>query len=222
MFRYDPSHDYRQEAWEYWNKNVKSIRNKLIIFGIILLLLGVLCLFKPIQAVTFISYIVTIGLIVIGIVQIVDYSRIPVYFRFGGGILSGVLNILLGVMLLFSSRESMVLTISFCFAFDLLVVGINELSIANRASIFGATNTGWLTFEGIVNIIASVVFFFLPNYGAITISIIAGIYLITAGIMLLIAASNINRLKFEGFNDMNPSSSDDPNVIYSDEVNGSK
>lgn len=184
MLFYDNGRDYREEFRNFWNDNVRRYRRHGLIAGIVMVVLGILCLIFPLRSMLFLEILASAALIVIGIMEIAGYMAIPVYLRLGGGVLSGILNVMLGVLLLTSPSEAMLATFAFLIAINMMAWGISQLSAANRMRFFGAEDTGWLTVSGILNLIVALIFIFLPQASA-AISILIAIYLLITGIIIL-------------------------------------
>ncbi len=184
MLFYDNGRDYREEFRNFWNDNVRRYRRHGLIAGIVMVVLGILCLIFPLRSMLFLEILASVALIVIGIMEIAGYMAIPVYLRLGGGVLSGILNVMLGVLLLTSPSETMLATFAFLIAINMMAWGISQLSAANRMRFFGAEDTGWLTVSGILNLIVALIFIFLPQASA-AISILIAIYLLITGIIIL-------------------------------------
>ncbi len=189
MFLYDNNTDYRESFRQYWNNNVKKFRTGSMIAGIVMIVLGILCMVFPVETIVVIEVIASIALLAVGIAEVAAYAEAPVFVRFSGSLLNGILNIMLGVMLLSSPKEALIATYAWLFAIALLMFGISELGIKNRLQFFGMTDTGSLTFSGVLSIIVSFVLFFMPQASA-AISIILAVYLIAAGITSIINAGN--------------------------------
>lgn len=184
MLFYDNGRDYREEFRNFWNDNVRRYRRHGLIAGIVMVVLGILCLIFPLRSMLFLEILASAALIVIGIMEIAGYMTIPVYLRLGGGVISGILNVMLGVLLLTSPSEAMLATFAFLIAINMMAWGISQLAAANRMRFFGAEDTRWLTVSGILNLIVALIFIFLPQASA-AISILIAIYLLITGIMIL-------------------------------------
>jgi uncharacterized membrane protein HdeD (DUF308 family) len=193
---YDNDQDYREQFRSFWNDNVKKFRTRSIIVGIILIILGVLCIVYPVDSLLVIEIIASIAMICAGVYEIVLYTKMPIYFRMGGGIVSGILNILLGILLLTSSKEAMFVTFAFIFSIEMLVVGIEEIAVYRRARFFGAEGAGWLLASGIINVVFAIVLAILPQM-SVAIGILLAIYLLAGGIMLVLNGINAKDLKAE-------------------------
>lgn len=195
MLFYDDQKDYRQEIRDFWNANLKKYRTASICSGIVLLILGVAGMIWPLQSVVAVAYIIAAALIVFGIAKIIGYSKTPSYFRMGLGLVDGILDILLGVMMIFSGTEVMLYTLSFFFAFELIATGIEHIAVGNKIQFFGFGATGSFTFSGIINLIVGTLLLFMPGASLLTLGTIAIFFLITKGILLIVDGVRAGELK---------------------------
>jgi uncharacterized membrane protein HdeD (DUF308 family) len=194
MFLYDDNNNYRESFRQYWNSHVKKFRTYSLIAGIIMVVLGILCMVYPVTTMVVIEVLASIVLLAVGITELVSYFQTPVYIRFSGGLLNGILNVMLGIMLLTSPKEALLASYAWLFAIAMLMFGISELGMASRARFFGMTDTGSLTAGGVLSIIFAIILFFLPQ-ASIAVSYIIGLYLIVAGVNSLINAINAKEMK---------------------------
>ncbi|MGI6177808.1 MAG: DUF308 domain-containing protein [Eubacterium sp.] len=195
MMFYDNNTDYKSQVRDYWNGNLKKFRIVTIILGIVLLALGVLNLFFPIRSMVVMAYVMAVVMIVTGIGRIVEYAKMPSYMRTGLWLLNGVLDLLLGVMLVFSSKETMLFTLSFFFAFDLVVSGIESLTLGSHAKFFGFENSGSFTAGGVINIIVGIILLLMPGASLITLSVLITVFFITRGVVLIGSGIRAGKLK---------------------------
>lgn len=196
MFIYDNNTDYRDDFRQFWNNNVKKYRTGSIVTGIIMIILGILCMVYPVETMVVIEVVASLALIAVGIAELVGYANTPVYIRFGGGLLNGLLNIMLGIILLSSPKDALIATYAWMFAIALLMFGISELSLKSRLQFFGVQNTGSLTLNGVLSIIFAIILFFIPQ-ASIAISYILAIYFVVSGVTALISGINAKELKMQ-------------------------
>lgn len=194
MLFYDRGKDYGEEVRDFWNQNVTKYRRRTIIIAVIMLVLGVLCFIFPVKSILLMEILASILIFIIGIFQIVSYFSTPSYLRLGGSLIGGILNLLLGFLLLTSSSEAMLYTFAFIFAIEMMICGIEELAGASRMRFFAAgRSTTWITVSGILNIICAVILIIMPQ-ASVAISWIVAFYLLSGGITLLIAAIDAKKL----------------------------
>ena len=85
-------------------------------------------------------------------------------------------------------------TLTFLFAFVLLVNGIQKITWGSRLSFFRVINTNYLSLTGWVNLLLGIIFMVMPFQSALVINYILAAYLIVAGISLLIEVVSMKRI----------------------------
>ena len=151
------------------------------IFGVIL---GLLALFMP--GVTFTTLIIFLGayLLVDGIFSIVAAINARKKLdSWGWYLASGILGILVG-LLTFSNPFATALALLYLVAFWVIVAGIIEvvMAIRLRKEIKGE---GWYIAGGVLTVIFGILILMNPIAGALTLTMIFGIYALIFGIMLI-------------------------------------
>ena len=194
MFFYSNNTDYREEIRKYWNQNVKKFRRISLIAGIIMTALGVLCCIFPMRSILVLEYIASILLVIAGIYQIYAFSVLPVFLKTGGGLLTGILNVLLGIMLITSPQETMMTVFAFVIAINLMMLGVEECVAYSRAKFYTVNNAGWLLAAGIINIVVSILFLFMPAM-TIALGYVIAIYLLVEGIVCIYSSVSAKEMQ---------------------------
>ena len=114
---FDSDYDYVQELKEAWERGKKKIRNAYLILAAILLAAGILLAVFPTGIFALIQYIAAIAVIMVGIYHFISYASMTYYFRDPMLLVSGILNVLLGVLLLLMPVELTAQVITFLLAF---------------------------------------------------------------------------------------------------------
>ena len=191
---FDSEFDYVQELIDTWNKKRKKVRTAYFIIAAVLFLAGILTAVFPIRVFAVIQYLAAAAVIVIGIYHFAAYTSMTYYFKDGMLIMSGILNILIGIMLLIMPVTLTVQVITFMLAFLLIFTGAQKISFASRLKYFQIPNTGSQTFSGILNIILAVIFLLLPFVSALALNYILAAYLIITGAALFVEALGMHKL----------------------------
>lgn len=194
---YNSGEEVIDEMKNQWNKNVRSMRIWGIIAAVLMMLIGVLCIVNPLETTYAIEVLASIALLCYGIWEIVRYTQKPWFLKTGVSLASGILNILLAIMLLSSPAEDMLLSFGFLFGLDLLMLGFEQVTATGRLHAIGVSETGYLTFGGILNIIAGIILLVMPMASVSAVSAVFAIYLIFGGINLLVTSINAKDLKAE-------------------------
>ncbi len=151
------------------------------IFGVIL---GLLALFMP--GVTFTTLIIFLGayLLIDGIFSIISaINARKTLDAWGWYLASGILGILVGI-LTFYSPFATALALLYLIAFWVIVAGIIEIVIAVRLR-KEIKGEGWYIAGGLLTVIFGVLILVNPIAGALTLTMIFGIYALIFGIMLI-------------------------------------
>ena len=188
---FDSDFDYVQELIDTWNSRRKKMRAAYIIIAALLLIAGVLTAVFPVGIFTVIQYFAVVAVITVGIYHFVAFASMTYYFRDYMLLLSGILNVLIGIMLFVMPVALTVQVITFLLAFLLIFSGAEKLSLASRLRYFRIPHTGSATFSGVLNIILAVVFLLLPFVSALALNYILAAYLVITGIALLIEAAGM-------------------------------
>ena len=191
---FDSDFDYVQELIDTWNSRRQKMRTAYIIIAAVLLIAGILTAVFPVSIFAVMQYFAAAAVIVIGIYHFVTFASMTYYFRDYMLLLSGILNVLIGIMLFFMPVALTVQVITFLLAFLLIFSGAEKLSLASRLRYFRIPHTGSMTFSGVLNIILAVIFLLLPFVSALALNYILAAYLIIVGIALLIEAAGMHKI----------------------------
>ena len=196
MFReYHSKEEFIDDLKASWNKQVKNFRVGGVIVGILMLILGIIACIYPVQTAVVVEVIAAILLLAFGIFEIAAHFSVPPMVRTGSGIVSGILNIIMAILLLTSPREDMLVSFSFLLAADLLFLGIEEISAAGKLSFLGVCGLGISTAGGVLKILFSFILILMPIASTAAASIVVGVYLIAAGISVLVSAFRAKEIK---------------------------
>lgn len=192
---FDSDFDYVQELIDTWNRRRKKMRTAYFIMAVVLLIAGVLTAVFPVSIFAVIQYFAALAVIIIGIYHFVAFASMTYYFKDYMLLLSGILNVLIGVMLFVMPVTLAVQVITFMLAFLLIFSGAEKLSMASRLRYFRIPHTGSLTFSGILNIILAVIFLLLPFVSALALNYILAAYLLLTGAALLVEAIGMHKIE---------------------------
>lgn len=185
MQHYDSSFDHVGDFVERWNEGVRGTRALAIGLGALLTLAGVASLASPFSLYAVIQTVIAVALIAGGTAGIVGYVRTPELFRSPVALVTGILNALLGVLVLALPSYLTAGTLTLLLAFLFIASGAERLSSAHRMRYFGFEGTGVSTATGILNIVAGVVFLIAPLFSSLVLGYLMAAYLIVAGASLV-------------------------------------
>lgn len=185
MQHYDSSFDHVEDFVERWNEGVRGTRALAIGLGALLALAGVASLASPLSLYAVIQTVIAVALIAGGTAGIVGYVRTPELFRSPVALVTGILNALLGVLVLALPSYLTAGTLTLLLAFLFIASGAERLSSAHRMRYFGFEGTGVSTATGVLNIVAGVVFLIAPLFSSLVLGYLMAAYLIVAGASLV-------------------------------------
>lgn len=191
---FDSDYDYVDEFTTQWNERFKKAKRIGIVVSIVLILIGILCFSFPEKVFSAIQILAAIGLIIWGALEIYSYITTTFFFRDSMWLASGILNVILGCVLCTMPVTITVSTLTFLFAFVLLVNGIQKITWGSRLSFFRVIDTNYLRFTGWINLILGVVFMVMPFQSALIINYVIAAYVIVAGISLLIEVFSMKKI----------------------------
>ena len=105
MIRIDADFDYTNALVEGWNRKLRSVRIASFIISILLVVCALLCAFFPVQSAGVMGTLAAILILALGVYQLIDYFCAPPFLREAGGLVSSVLNLLIGVLLQMCIRD---------------------------------------------------------------------------------------------------------------------
>lgn len=189
------SFDYPQELRNNWNKRLRSMRIIALLLSILMMILGVVCFLYPVKTMGVLEKSAAFLILVAGVYEIINYFKTPVYFRQAFELFTGICNILLGCLLLFSPASFGLSTFSWLFAMISFITGIGLLHFSSQLRFFGIIGTSWMVVDGILAILLALLLIMMPMAGPLMISYLLACYLCIGGIILLIETINLKDLK---------------------------
>lgn len=166
-----------------FSKAMKQGGTSMSVFGVIAIILGILCMLAP--GLTGLSIAVFVGMMVLigGVVRVLWAFRAG---SFGRGLLSfaiGALTVICGLMLVTDPLlASGFLTVMLAIYF--IVDGIVEIAAGSQAR--PAPGSGWLIFGGILSLLLGIMIWAqFPLSGAWAIGVLLGIKLFLVGLIMV-------------------------------------
>ena len=172
---------------------VNGIRTALGVGGVLALIAGILIVWQPRGAAVFVTVILAIYAIAVGLV----YAGLGIFTKGKGGwsrlghIVLGLLFIVAGIIALFNLQPTtawLAVIVAIMVGIAWIVEGIVSLSTLGEAA-----TKGWTVFFAIISIIAGIYLIFSPFWGALALWLILGIALIVIGILNIIRAFTFGR-----------------------------
>lgn len=193
-YPFDKQHDYVDEFQRGWNRSVGSAKVWMIVLGVLLVIGGIAYAAAPLSLYGLIQAIVAVVLIVHGALQVVSYARTPEFFRSGVLLASGILNAVLGVLLIALPSYLTATTIGFLLAFMLIMAGIERLTFARSMKFYGTGSTTFGKVTGVLEIVLGVLFLLMPLVSSLLLSFLLSGYLLIGGIALIAEGIAIKKI----------------------------
>lgn len=191
------SRDFEQVFSENWNRKLKSVRILGLTVSLLMLACAVVCMNCPIQTLQLLKRAAALIIISFGIYQLVDYFYMPILLRDASTLIGCVLNIVIGMLLLFSPVEITVSVFAYMFGFLLMIFGVNKITFANKLHFFDIEDYSWVIASGILNILAAAAFLITPLLFTVALNIVLAGYLFVGGAALLIEVIAMKNMKLE-------------------------
>lgn len=161
-----------------------------IIVGILLMMGGIACLFSP--GATFLAsgYVVAILLLIYGIVGIVNVVRKRAHPVM---LIVDILAIIIGIIAIIKPGSTLAIDVlmTYLLAAWFVVQGGVSIFVSIKAR---AVQSGWVfgLILGIIGVLLGIYSFFNPMVSALAIGILIGIYLIEAGLSMIVLATAVD------------------------------
>lgn len=173
-----------ESVQEKAKKHLSGNKVYAIVAGILLAILGVVFFVFPLGSMLFIDIFVTIGLLIFGIFRIISFIGTPSGYRDGWELAQGIIFAICAIFILASNAASVLVSFAFVLGFLALMVGINQ--IVSYSALRGVPGAGFALASGIINILLALFLLFAPIASTAVLAYVEGIYLIIAGIALVI------------------------------------
>lgn len=170
------------------NKNVKHFlqgsRMMAVVTGILLVILGVLLLVFPLEAMLFADIFITLGLLLFGIYRVATFIATPSGYRDGWQLASGIIFAVCALVILLSNASSIIVTFAFLLGILAMLTGLNQVFAYSSLRVF--PGAGFILAAGIINMLLAIFLLFSPFFATVAMVVVQGIYLCFAGIALII------------------------------------
>lgn len=165
-----------------------------VLLGILFLIGGVIVFFEPARSYMALSILFGIAIVLSGLFGLYMGMKIPVHAGKGWMIFTGVIELILGILLL--AVPSMLLSmLPFVLGFWLLYRGLLAVGFASDMMGCGVKGMGWSLALGILVIIGAMMILFNPLLGVGVAVVWLGVALLLAGIDLISHGINLRRLQ---------------------------
>lgn len=160
--------------------------------GVVALLLGLLALLRPGVALAGLVLYLGAYMLIDGGFSIIAAVKERKYRKGWGWLLAaGLFSLAIGIITFYNPFATAA-ALTYLVAFWALIIGIAEIVIAIRLR-KAIRGEGWFILAGILSIAFSLIFFFNPIAGALTLTVLFGIYALIIGVLLLSLAIRLRK-----------------------------
>lgn len=181
-----PDFDYIKEFKKDWNKKVKKMKILCMILSIFMIIVGIICLFFPMNVFSITKAIVSLTFIGIGLYFIIHYFLTSSYFKEPSIILLGLIHILFGILLFKMPKEMTAMSLTMMLSIVLLFYGVEKISLSRKLRYIGLFHSYTYSFNGMMTITLGILFMILPMTSVFIIDYIIASYFLVSGISLFI------------------------------------
>lgn len=171
--------------------NIKRASWLSLLIGILLTISGVIFIMNPIESVIALVNLIAVFLIIIGILRIIRYFTDNM-FKTGLFLVGGVLDIILGVLII-SNQPMSVVTFTTFIGFWQLFTGVSEIAISIDLKRLGLPRWWLGIIAGIFGLILGFLLIRNTMFSSIYISLVVGIYMIALGITFVSTFFSLRR-----------------------------
>lgn len=166
-----------------------------LLVGILAIVVGIWTFFTPGQSLAALTVLFEVALIVAGILEIIfAVSNRKVLYGWGWSLTAGILELLLGVMLIAMPMPSVAVILIYVVGFWILFRSIWSIGASFDLHQVGIRGWGWLLVMGILMALFSFLFLLSPAFGGIFIVVFVGIALLVYGIFRIVLAFDLKAL----------------------------
>jgi len=166
-----------------------------LIIGILHIVLGVWVLLTPMTSFLALTVILSAGIAITGLLELIyAISNRESLHSWGWYLFGGVLNLVIGVYLVFNPRISL-LMLSIFIGLWILVRSIIAIVNAFDARKWGEKQWGWMLGMGVVGVLFSIMLIWKPAITGVTMGLWMGIGIVTLGIFHIWIGVVLRRMK---------------------------
>ncbi|ACC97891.1 Uncharacterized conserved protein [Elusimicrobium minutum Pei191] len=166
----------------------------LALTGILSLVLGILVLVYPGLTLVTLAFILGVGILCTGIVQLSGYiTNKEMLTKPGWTLVVALLDIFIGIFLL-ANLGGAAMAIPFVVGFWAMFVSITKIAASASFRELGFKNWWVVLISGFLGLILSFFIMFCPTFGALVVIVYIGVYLIFVGITDIAEAFYVSKL----------------------------
>ncbi len=172
-----------------------STKVLMVIAGALLIIVGIMTLRYPIATLISMALFLGIAILFVGIMHTASYFTNRKFLPKPGWLLvEGILEILIGLMLLFNIGITTA-SLPFVLGFWALFAGISRFAISLDIKKVGFKNWWVMMLTGVLSIILGILVMVFPAFGAAFIASFVSVFMIYYGIMIIVEAFAVKSAK---------------------------
>lgn len=166
------------ERWE-----MSSVKKNIwvLLISLIMIATGVYVLFNPVETLLAMALYLGVSFAVMGVAYIIAFTKEKVYMS----LTLGILDLVIGLIFLLNLGVT-AMTIPLIFALWCLFVGIVQIVTSLELKENMIPSWSWLLCTGILGVLFSLLIFFYPMIGILTLTLLMGTYLLLYGALELV------------------------------------
>jgi uncharacterized membrane protein HdeD (DUF308 family) len=184
-----------------YNEAIKSVKDTIkhwylpLILGILFIIVGVWAIVTPASTYLSLAILFSVTFFVAGILEIIySISYRKQLDGWGWSLASGILNFIIGLLLIIYPQIS-VITLPLFIGFVVLYHSMMAIAWSIELKKYGVSNWGWLLFTGILGVIFSFFLIWNPFFAGLTVAVFTGVALITIGVFHIHFSIELKKLK---------------------------
>lgn len=173
----------------------KSVKWLMLISGILIVLLGIIMLFTPLQNLAALAVFIGIAMLVSGVSEIISFFSAERFERSGWALTSGIITTILSLWIIFGRGSEMLLALfPIVFALWIITSGIIRIIGSRSLKADGFSNWVWTLVFGILGIVLGVVLLFSPWLSSMVIACTVAVMLISYGADNIMIFFHMNKI----------------------------
>lgn len=166
-----------------------------LLVGILALVVGVWALMTPAESLFALAVLFEVALVVAGVLDIIfAASNRKILYGWGWNLAGGILELLLGIMLMAMPMASVAVIFIYVVGFWMLFRSLWSIGASFDLHQVGIRGWGWLLTLGILMAIFSFLFLVSPSFGGIFVVMFVGIAILAYGIFRIFLAFGLKSL----------------------------
>ncbi|MCT6869749.1 HdeD family acid-resistance protein [Apibacter sp.] len=167
----------------------------MLLLGILFILAGIIVMASPTPSLIFLTTFFSVSFLVFGLFEIVFSLSNTHTDNWGWYLAGGILDLLVGIILISSNIFTQMGILSFFIGFWLMFKGVSLIGHSFDIKNLGISNWGWLLALGILEVILSFIIVMFPPIGLAALLIWVSVSMLFLGIYYISLAFSVKKIK---------------------------